>query len=162
MKKVISLLIALGMLISFIPFTVVPTYASETKTVDTGDAETDRILTDYGFDVSRDSVEGYDPDNGNVENSPYGTAWMDSYTLMEAVYLNFSAANNSNSGNYIEGNTDVFGSEARPSGSVNATDSINGIGIYNKHSVTASGDFSRDSRSNGAVVLYIFQNTYGR
>ena len=161
MKKVISLLIAFVMLISFIPFTVVPAYASETKTVDTGDAETDSILKDYGFDVSRDSIAGYDPDNGNVENSPYGTAWMDSYTLMEAVYLNFSAANNSNSGDYIEGNTDVFGSEARPSGSVNTTDSINGIGIYNKHSVTASGDFSRDSRSNGAVILYIFQNIYG-
>lgn len=164
MKRIISILIILVMITSMIPFTIFSVSASaeeseKIKTVNTGNAETDRVLGDYGFDVSLDSIEGYDPSNGNVENSPFGSAWIDKYTLMEAVYLGFQSSNSSVKGHYIEGNSEVFGSEIRPTGTVNTTDSINGLDKSIEHSVTASGDFSQDARNNGVAILFFTKDS---
>ena len=91
MKRIISFLIAMLLVVSLLPITSVFVSAEETNTVDTGDTVTDQKLSDYGFDISLDTIEGYDPDNGDVQKSPFGTAWVDNYTLMEAAYYDFSA-----------------------------------------------------------------------
>ena len=67
MKRIISLLLVLIMAVSSIPFTALVAFAEENGSVDTGNAETDKKLNDYGFNLSLDSINGYSPDNGNVE-----------------------------------------------------------------------------------------------
>ncbi len=163
MKRIISFLIAMLLVVSLLPITSVFVSAEETNTVDTGDTETDQKLSDYGFDISLDTIEGYDPDNGDVPKSPFGTAWVDNYTLMEAVYYDCSAPGGT-IWSYIEGNTDIFGDEPRPTGSVNTTEQISRLPYEFdiQYSVSATGDFSRDTRNNGVVILYAMKDNQGQ
>ena len=163
MKRMISFLIAMIMVVSMLPMTSIVVSAEETASADTGDTVTDQRLSDYGFDISLNSIDGYDPSNGDVQKSPFGTVWVDNYTLMEAVYYDFSTVGNSIY-SYIEGNTDVFGDESRPTDSVNTTEKISRLPyvLNEQYSVSAAGDFSRDSRTNGVVILHVSKDDQGQ
>ena len=178
MKKIISLFLAIILLICMIPVMPVLVYADEKDIAyvddsqsfgsNTGNAQMDKKLNDYGFNVSLDSIEGYDESNGDVENSPFGTNYVDNYTLQEAFYFGAGKVNNI----YVEANTEVFGAEVRPDSNVvaneyqsavlnefivaNSKDTLNLSNI--DYAETASGDFSRDARNSGIAMIFVSAN----
>lgn len=174
MKKVISSILAAILFISMLPVMSVSVFADQAENSsisslqssgsNTGDTETDKKLNDYGFDISLDSIEGYDESNGNIENTPYGTNYVDNYVLQEALYFGVRGVDDL----HIEANSEQFGAETRPSGNVTANEyqtaiskkfvvanSDDTVSLYHiAYSETSSGDFSRDARNNGVAMIF--------
>ena len=124
----------------------------------------DEVLNDYGFKFSFNSLEGYSTSNGLVSNSPFGKTYMESFVFQEPFYV---ATGNKN---YIEASKDSkvdVPSDGFEYKEVNAlTNGFIVSGTNEKistanidYSVTAAGDFSRDTRNDGVAVIFAVGNT---
>ena len=170
MKRIIAFVIAIMMIVPV--FATTQAFATDNGSTvnnngssNTGNSETDELLNDYGYNITLDSIKGYDESNGDVKNSPFGKNYVENYTLVEPVFY-------SNLGFLIEGKTDAFGEEARPSQSdvnsyqnyislsnadmfeiINSGELISSFRIL--ESKTAAGDFDRDTRNNGVACVFV-------
>ena len=164
LKKALALILALA----FILPSVLVCYATDEEAYYQNDSSSNiidnAVLNDYGFNISAESLAGYSETNGDVSNSPFGKVYMDSFTYQEPLYI---AANNKN---YIEASADSKLDVAAngfdyeeisilSNGFINVdtNEKINTASI--DYSVTATGDFSRDTRNDGIAVIFAVGST---
>lgn len=156
--KSLTILLVLVMLLSSMPLSSVRVAAEEVQDSSDETAESD-VLSDYGLDISLDAISDYDPSNGDVENSPFGTVNIENFGYQEPVYLGVGGKN------YIEASQkEEMCNADKGMVSAQTTALANGFTVSDTNSVialssitystTAVGDFSRDTRNNGVAVLF--------
>ena len=164
LKKALIFVLVLLFVFSATPISFAADTASSYSSDSNSQTNEDEVLNDYGFKFSFDSLEGYNTSNGLVSNSPFGKTYMESFVFQEPFYV---ATGNKN---YIEASKDSkvdVPSDGFEYKEVNVlTNGFIVSGTNEKisttnidYSVTATGDFSRDTRNDGVAVIFAVGST---